>query len=285
MLVARSGNSVTVTSHDCDVMDLCVPFGLADADRSALALGNGGTGRWSTYWKIAGSDVVCPVRDLGSLPLAGIQPVRRFTWRTRQRHRPGLQYLVSTGRHHGFESIAEQWLLVALDFAGSLIDVIAQPFRLRFGVSSGSADHVPDFLVIGQDGVSVFDVRPASRVRKEDRVRFAATAELALACGWRYDVITGWRPYVLGTLGTVSAQRRPLADPWDLQPTLLAAAGNGPVPFGAVVEATVAPPVARAHALHLIWRRRLSIDLAAPLSDRTLVRSAEHPAGARGRAA
>jgi hypothetical protein len=40
-----------------------------------------------------------------------------------------LQYLVSTGRHHGFESVAEQRLLLALDFAADLADVLSQPFR------------------------------------------------------------------------------------------------------------------------------------------------------------
>jgi hypothetical protein len=32
--------------------------------------------------------------------------VRGFTWRAGQRHRPGLQYLLATGRMHGFESLA-----------------------------------------------------------------------------------------------------------------------------------------------------------------------------------
>ncbi|MET8542794.1 hypothetical protein ABZW03_19380 [Kitasatospora sp. NPDC004799] len=40
------------------------------------------------------------------------RPVRRFTWRTGQLHRPGLEYLVSSGRHHGFESFEEESLLL-----------------------------------------------------------------------------------------------------------------------------------------------------------------------------
>lgn len=31
-------------------------------------------------------------------PATGCEPVRRFSWRRGQRHRSGLQYLVSTGR-------------------------------------------------------------------------------------------------------------------------------------------------------------------------------------------
>jgi hypothetical protein len=33
---------------------------------------------------------------------------------------------VSTGRHHGFESLEEARLLLALDFAGDLVDVLTQ---------------------------------------------------------------------------------------------------------------------------------------------------------------
>jgi hypothetical protein len=57
------------------------------------------------------------------VPDGQVEPVRRFGWRTGQRHRPGLQFLVSTGRHHGFESLAEQRLLLALDFVPGLLDV------------------------------------------------------------------------------------------------------------------------------------------------------------------
>jgi len=58
------------------------------------------------------------------VPAAGCVPVRRFTWRQRQRHRPGLQFMVSTGRLHGFESLEEQSLLLALDFTGTAEDVL-----------------------------------------------------------------------------------------------------------------------------------------------------------------
>jgi hypothetical protein len=49
--------------------------------------------------------------------------------------------------------------------------------------------------------------------RDEDVVRFAAASEAALASGWRYAVVTAWRPHVLGVLDALSAQRRGLQDP------------------------------------------------------------------------
>lgn len=205
------------------------------------------------------------------MPVRGAEPVRRFSWRTSQRHRPGLQYMVSTGRHHGFESHAEQQLLVALDFAGELVELLGQPFRLSFATSSGGGDHIPDFLAVTRDGTWLIDVRPAGRIAGEDAVRFAAAAEAALSCGWRYAVATGWLPNVWTTLDTLSSRRKPASDPLGLGQVLLARASRGPVPFGDLVECTEVPAAARAQALHLLWTRRLGIDLAVPLGDHALV--------------
>jgi hypothetical protein len=209
------------------------------------------------------------------MPAAGCEPVRRFGWRRGQRHRPGLQFLVSTGRHHGFESLEEARLLLALDFAGDLVDVLAQPLRLRYVTGSGPREHVPDFLAFTRSGRWLIDVRPAARVGRDDLVAFAATAEVALALGWRYAVVTGWRSPVMSTLDALSAQRRPLTDRLGMVAQFGAALAAGPQPFAAIAEATSAAPVARAFLLHLLWHRRLGMDMSLPLGDATLVRPAE----------
>jgi len=53
--------------------------------------------------------------------------VASFAWRTGRRHRPGLQFLVSTAIITGFESLEEQRFLLALDFAGGITDVVSRP--------------------------------------------------------------------------------------------------------------------------------------------------------------
>jgi len=181
--------------------------------------------------------------------------------------------MVSTGLHHGFESLEEARLLLALDFAGAVVEVICQPFRLRFATVDGRVEHIPDVLAVTADGTWLLDVRPAGRIGEDDRVKFAASAEAALACGWRYLVVSGWRQHVMTTLDTLSSQRRPLTDPFGLQDVLLSRMSSGPRSFADLVAATIAPPVARAQLLHLLWHRRLRIDLAQPLTDATLVRS------------
>jgi hypothetical protein len=179
--------------------------------------------------------------------------------------------LVSTGLHHGFESLEEARLLVALDFAGGVSEVICQPFRLRFTTVDGPVEHIPDVLAVARDGTWLIDVRPAGRIGEDDRVKFAASAQAVLACGWRYLVVSTWRPHVMTTLDTLSSQRRPLSDPLSLRSVLLERASRGPRTFADLVAGTFAPPIARAQLLHLLWHRRLSIDLAVPLADATLV--------------
>jgi hypothetical protein len=207
------------------------------------------------------------------MPVAGCKPVRRFSWWRRQHHRPGLQSVMSTGRLHGFESLEERSLLLALDFTGSVDEILPQPFRLRFETVGGEfCEHTPDFLAVFRDGSRwLFDVRPADLIRERDATCFAAAAEAGLEAGWRYSVVAGWRPHVLSGLDALSAQRRKLEDRLGLQDFLLRAVSAGSAAFGDLAAATPLPAVARAHALHLLWCRRLGVDLSRPLGDRSLV--------------
>ena len=97
---------------------------------------------------------------------------------------------------------------------------------------AGPQEHTPDFLAVTEEGTWLLDVRPADRIEAVDRVKFAASAEAALACGWRYGVVGGWQPHVMTTLDTLSAQRRPLRDPLGLatscRRTRHVAVRNGP---------------------------------------------------------
>jgi hypothetical protein len=257
-------------SHLAGWDDLFVPVPSTDASR--LDLGEGWPDRWLVARRVSGDEVSCTVRDLSRMPGADGGPVRWFSWQRAQRHRPGLQYLVSTGRHHGAESTEEARVLLALDFAGDLIDVVSQPLRIRFTTRAGKArEHTPDFLAVTRSGTWLIDVRPEPLIEDKDAESFAAAAEAALACGWRYMVAARWREHVLASLDALSSQRRPLSDPLRLRPGLLAAAGKRGARFGEVAAASGCEPVARAQLLHLIWHRQVGIDLAGPLADRSLL--------------
>ncbi|MGY4918228.1 TnsA-like heteromeric transposase endonuclease subunit [Streptomyces sp. 900116325] len=220
-----------------------------------------------------------PVRDMASVPVLSSRMVRGFTWRPGQGHRPGLQFMVSTGRHHGFESLEEQRLLLALDYFG-VAEVLPQPFRLDFECRGSKKWHVPDFLAVMPDGgLWLFDVRPESLIEDADAVKFAASAQAASACGWQYSVVVGWRPHVHSVLDHISSQRRPLVDQLGLQRELEDALARGVDRFGDLVEETRLPAVARAHATHLLWWRRLGVDLGSPLGDGSLIWRGRNAAG------
>ncbi|MFF2544801.1 TnsA-like heteromeric transposase endonuclease subunit [Kitasatospora sp. NPDC058063] len=254
----------------CDLAELITPFTGDDVFRRDLVLDESWPRRWSTIWLFDGGHVVWPVRDLESVPVLESQPVRRFTWRAQQQHRPGLEFMVSTGRQHGFESLEERDLLRALDFL-RVQEVLPQPFRLDFEHVGGRSAHVPDFLALMPDGGWLLDVRPAGLVRDDDAVKFAATREVAAAAGWHYTVVGGWRPHVRGVLDALSARRRPRTDPLGLQSQLMAVAAERPRPFGELVGSTKWPALARVEAVHLLWQRRLGVDLGKPLQDNSPV--------------
>jgi len=256
-------------SHRAGWDDLLVP--VVSTDPSGLDLSEGWSDRWLVTRRVGGEAVSCSVRDLARVPGGEGGPVRWFSWRRGQRHRPGLQFMVSTGRHHGFESLEEARVLLALDFAGGLVDVVSQPLRLRFGTAAGDRHHTPDFMAVTRSGTWLIDVRPGPLIGEADRQSSAAAEELAVACGWRFAVAAGWREHVPAALDALSSQRRPLSDPLGLRPGLLAAAARPGARFGEVAAASRCEPVARAQLLHLLWHRRLGTDLGQPLADWSLL--------------
>lgn len=264
----RVGSSA-LWSHRCGWDDLLVPVSLEEG-RAGLDLSAGWQQRWSATWRISGDEVCYPLGELAQSVVGGLGPMRWFSWRRDQRHRPGLEYLVSTGRLHGFESLEEARLLLALDFAGDVQDALPQPLRLGFGGRAGEREHTPDFLALTRSGTWLVDVRPAGLIKDEDRESFAAARELARACGWRFAVVAGWLPHVSMTLEWFSSQRRTLTDLLGVEPGLMAGAIEGRS-FGDLAESSAYPPVARAHLLHLLWHRRLGLDLREPLGDRSWI--------------
>src|SRR5690242_16173985 len=137
-------SDVVVRSDRCGLDELFLVWVPGEPERGRLGLGRGWSRRWTGTWRTSDGEVAWAVRDLGSVPVAGCRPMRRFSWGRRQRHRPGLQFMVSTGRLHGFESLEERSLLLALDFPGTAEEVLSQPFRLRFETAGGNAgEHVP----------------------------------------------------------------------------------------------------------------------------------------------
>lgn len=231
-----------VWSHGCSLADLAVlhavPEGTEDLDAGA-----DWSRRWVAVWKSAQGETVCPVRDLGTFAWPATRPARAFTWRAGQRHRPGLAHMSTTGRLHGFESLAERRLLLALDFVGSMTEVLSQPFTLKFTTRQRTVRrHTPDFLVVTHGIALLIDVRPADLISPDDLVKFAAAQRAAGAAGWQYLVVTGWQMRSWAALEALSARQRAMSDPLGLVPKLLERVADEPHQMGGLVGATPWPP-------------------------------------------
>lgn len=254
-----------VWSHRCGWEDFLVRVSAAGG-RRGLGLDGDWASRWTVAWRSGRSEQFCSVRDLVREPSLRSDPIRGFSWKRDQGHRPGLTFMVSTGRHHGAESTEEARVLLALDFAANVTDVVSQPFRLRFDAARQRV-HTPDFLVETPGATWLLDVRPEPLIEDKDLESFAAAAEMALACGWHYRIAAGWRENAWAALDAFSSQRRRLPDPLGLRPGLLAAARQRRATFGELAAASGCEPVARAQLLHLLWHRRIGVDLSLPLAD------------------
>ncbi|MFJ8970826.1 TnsA-like heteromeric transposase endonuclease subunit [Streptomyces anulatus] len=241
--------------------------------RDGLRLGDSWPRRWSSTWRVGASEASWPIRDMAHVPVLASRPMRGFTWRAKQQHRPGLEVMAATGRTHGFESLEEMRLLVALDFMRAS-EVLSQPFRLDFEHIHGQSWHIPDFLAMVGSGMWLLDVRPMELVKEEDALKFAAAREVATACGWRYSVVAGWRPHVWSALDHLSSRRRPVRDLLDMRTQLLNVIGGQEgrvMTFSELANATSVPSVGRANIVRLLWHRELGVDLGSPLRDSSLI--------------
>lgn len=265
-----SPDHIALWSHGCSWTDLLVPISL-ESGAAGLGCGDGWPARWRVEWRSGRESRSCSVQEMTLAPMVSVDPIRGFSWSRGQRHRPGLFYMVTTGRHHGTESTQEARLLMMLDFAGEVLDVVSQPLKLVFDAADGQRSHTPDYLAVTRSGVWLIDVRPESLIKAGDLEKFAASLEVSLALGWHYTVAARWREHVPAAVDAFSSQRRALPDPLGLRPALLDLVGGGPVSFGEAAAASGCEPVARAQLLHLLWHRRLGVDLTEPLGDRSVL--------------
>lgn len=231
---------------------------------------------WADAWTLQRLDA-----DLGEIrtPVPGTstglfdkaESVRRMSNRYAQRHRTGIEFMASTGRHHVFESLTEQGVLKQIDMCRP-DDVVSQPFWLHWHDGTSTRRHAPDFLVREGHGTTVVNVRPDGILKPQDAEQFAALSTVATRLGWRHVLVGDFvRPHSVNVEVLSSARRTP-HDPLGLAPVMRRALAAGPREFGRTVAATVAPALARSVLLGMIWRGEAAIDLAVLLTDRSPVR-------------
>ncbi|MFJ8719637.1 TnsA-like heteromeric transposase endonuclease subunit [Streptomyces violaceus] len=87
-------------------------------------------------------------------------PWRTFRWFKGQKHYSGSYWSATTRSHVIYESRLELARLLFTDFDPAVLGITAQPFLLKAEVEGQVRTHVPDCLLITENGPVVVDVKP-----------------------------------------------------------------------------------------------------------------------------
>ncbi|BBX30703.1 TnsA-like heteromeric transposase endonuclease subunit [Mycolicibacterium alvei] len=212
---------------------------------------------YSTDWGLVTTDL-----------LSAAMPWRTFRWYRGQKHYSGT-YWSSTERSHViYESRLELARLQYADFDVAVRRIVAQPFLLKTRVDRRVRRHVPDFLLIDEQGPIVVDVKPLARLGKP-KVSFTLdwTRKIVEGHGWRYEVwseppatehenirfLAGFRNPRCFNDGLVESIRH-----HELAGRTLGEALS--IDFGAP------PALVRSAVFHAIWNQYFTVDMTEPLT-------------------
>lgn len=148
-------------SDRCRLDGVFIAAEVGEAVRTGLRPANGWARSWRVEYRTCVSKAEIPVADLVEIMVGELSAMQAFTWSTRQRHRPDLRFMVSTGQRHLFEPLEEQPLMPVVDFIARMRVVVARPLRVRFDAADGGGSRFPDFVPADVESMGVFDVRLA----------------------------------------------------------------------------------------------------------------------------
>ncbi|MER8008593.1 TnsA-like heteromeric transposase endonuclease subunit [Streptomyces sp. NPDC094149] len=212
-------------------------------------------------------DLEWPSVPLGLLREA--RPWRTFRWYKGQQHYSGTYWSATVGDHVIYESRLELGRLLFADFDPAVRHIVAQPFLLKADVGRKVRKHIPDYLLVTDDGPVIVDVKPRHRLKKpEVAFTFAWTREAVASRGWRYEVWSEPDPHVLENVRFLAGYRRAwLFDP-DLVAALRAADLDGMSLGDAfrLLPAEWPRPLVQSAMLHLLWSGHVTTALDRPLS-------------------
>jgi hypothetical protein len=147
---------------------------------------------------------------VGSTVLSNTVPWMTFRWYKGQRHYSGLSWSATMHDHVVYESRLELARLIFADFDRSVHRILAQPFLLKMKAGGKIRKHVPDYLLVTDQGPVVVDVKPEHLLAKPTvAYTFAWTRRLVEARGWQYEVWSGASSPELENLRFLAGYRRP----------------------------------------------------------------------------
>lgn len=200
--------------------------------------------------------------------LASASPWRTFRWYKGQKHFSGTFWSATVRDHVIYESRLELARLLFADFDTAVRGIVAQPFLLTARVDGATRKHIPDYLLVSDNGPVVVDVKPQHRLSKP-KVAFTLewTRQAVTSRGWRYEVASEPPPAELENIRFLAGFRRDWLHDAALLDELRSADLAGATLRAAFGSFARWPePVVRSAVLHLLWRQHFVVDLARPLS-------------------
>lgn len=176
--------------------------------------------------------------------------------------------------HVIYESRLELARLLFADFDPSVRRVVAQPFLLKDEVDGAVRKHIPDYLLVTDEGPVVVDVKPLHRLSKpEVAFTFGWTREVVEVRGWKYEVWSEPPAAQVENIRFLSGYRRDWLFDRGLVDELRGAELDG-VPLRRAAASLPSRPEeqVRFAVYHLLWTRELTVDLDRPLSPTHVLR-------------
>lgn len=174
-----------------------------------------------------------------------------------------------------YESRLELARLLFADFDASVQDITAQPFLLRAVVEGKTRKHIPDYLLVTEQGPVVVDVKPRRRLsRPEVAFTFEWTRQVVESRGWQYEVWSEPPEAELENIRFLAGYRRDWLFSRELLDELRRAELDGAL-LGEAVRYLSGRPESyvRAAIYHLLWTHDLRVDLDQPLNSSQVLRT------------
>jgi hypothetical protein len=139
-----------------------------------------------------------------------VVPWRVFRWYYGQRHYSGSYWASTMSAHVTYESRLELARLLMADFDKSVNHIVAQPFMLQTELRGNARRHIPDYLLLTDDGAVVVDVKPADLL---DDPAVAETFEwvctLVESMGWSFEAASEQPRVRMDNVRFLAGYRRP----------------------------------------------------------------------------
>jgi hypothetical protein len=217
---------------------------------------------YSTDWGLATADL-----------LSAAAPWRTFRWHRGQKHYSGTYWSSTTRSHVIYESRLELARLLYADFDAAVHRIVAQPFLLKTTVDRRVRRHVPDFLLIDEQGPVVVDVKPLAQL-SNPKVSFTLdwTRTLVEGRGWRYEVWSEPPATELGNIRFLAGFRNPRCFDGTVVESIRQHELAGRTLGEALsIELSTPPARVRSAVFHVIWNQFLTVDAGEPLTRSTIL--------------